>query len=198
MVVRGEAGVGKSVLGLRRRARADFTLLRGVGVEGESGLAYAALHLILHLRPGWCRPPPGTTGVGHPRGVRPVGCGRRRKVRRLAGCLGLLSQKAEESPVLCLVDDAQWLDQASADALLFAARRLERERLVMVFAVRDPDDCGFVARGLPEVQVGALGSGEARELLATQLGSGVTAAAIEWLVDNAHGNPLAPSSSPRP
>ena len=48
------------------------------------------------------------------------------------------------------------------------------------------------------MQVGALGLGEARELLATQLGSGVTAAAIEWLVDNAHGNPLAPSSSPRP
>jgi hypothetical protein len=192
LVVRGEAGVGKSALLEYAAGRASgFTVLRGGGVEGESGLAYAALHLILHpVLDGIERlPAPQSAALRGAFALSDAAVDERFGVA--LGCLGLMSEEAEKRPVLCLIDDAQWLDQASADALLFAARRLERERMLMVFAVRDPDDRGFVARGIPEAHLEALGSTAARELLAARLGAGVASGVIEWLVENANGNPLA-------
>src|SRR5205823_2083074 len=79
--------------------------------------------------------------------------------------LGLLSEVAEERPLLCVVDDAQWLDQASADSLVFVARRLDADRLVLLFAARSGAARAFAARGLPELRLGPLGTKEARALL---------------------------------
>ena len=80
--------------------------------------------------------------------------------------LSLLSEVAEEQPLVCLVDDAQWLDRASAQALAFVARRLLAERVALVFAVREPSDDAELA-GLPELVVEGLGDGDARALLAS-------------------------------
>ena len=84
--------------------------------------------------------------------------------------LSLLADAAEERPLVCLVDDAQWLDGASADALFFAARRLEAESLALLLAARDDDSRPYVAPGLPELRLSALARFEARELLVERLG----------------------------
>ena len=84
--------------------------------------------------------------------------------------LSLLADAAEERPLVCLVDDAQWLDGASADALFFAARRLEAESLALLFAARDDETRPYVAPGLPKLRLSALARFEARELLVERLG----------------------------
>jgi DNA-binding CsgD family transcriptional regulator len=192
LVVRGEAGAGKSAL-LEHAADAatDFRVLRGFGVEGESELAYAALHQI--LRPVFDRidhlPDPQATSLRAAFALSSETVDERFRVS--LGVLGLLSEVAEERPLLCLVDDAQWVDQASADALLFVARRLQAEQLVLVFAARDDENRPFVARGLAELRVPPLGPADARALLSSSLGPAVAAGVFDWLVENAGGNPLA-------
>src|SRR5215470_11093735 len=119
VVVRGEAGVGKSSLLEHAVERADgFAVLRGVGVESESELAYAALHQI--LRPAFDRidllPEPQAAALRAAFALSSETVDERFRVS--LGVLGLLSEVAEERPLLCLVDDAHWLDQASSDALL--------------------------------------------------------------------------------
>jgi predicted ATPase len=128
LVIRGEAGIGKSSLLEYAAAQADgMTVLRGVGIESESELAFAALHQI--LRPVFDRierlPEPQAAALRAAFALSNETVDERFRVS--LALLGLLSEVAEERPLLCLVDDAQWLDQASADALLFAARRLVAE-----------------------------------------------------------------------
>src|SRR5262249_58345001 len=113
------------------------------------------------------------------------------RVRVRRAVLGLRAEVAEDQPVLCIVDDAHWLDQAAADALLFAARRLHAEHIAVLFAVRDDDERPFVARGLPELGVAPLSAADSRALLADSLGSAVATGVFDWLVENAGGNPLA-------
>jgi predicted ATPase len=171
LVIRGEAGIGKSAL--LEQARTDavgFTVLRGVGIESESELAFATLHQI--LRPVLDRierlPAPQAAAL---RGAfalsdEPV----EDRFRVSLGVLGLLAEVAEERPVLCLVDDAHWLDSASADALVFAARRLHAEPLVLLFAARDDAQRPFLAPGLAELRLGPLSPTEARTLVGERLG----------------------------
>jgi DNA-binding CsgD family transcriptional regulator len=192
LVLRGEAGAGKSAL-LEHAANAasDFRVLRGLGVEGESELAYAALHQI--LRPVFDRidhlPEPQAASLRAAFGLSSETVDERFRVS--LGVLGLLSEVAEERPLLCLVDDAHWVDQASADALLFAARRLQAEQLVLLFAARDDEARPLATRGLPELRVPPLNPADARALLSTSLGSAVAAGVFDWLLENAGGNPLA-------
>ena len=192
LVVRGEAGVGKSALLEHALEGADgFTVLRGVGVEVESELAYAALHQI--LRPVFDRiehlPAPQAAALRAAFALSAEQVDERFRVS--LGALGLISEVAEERPVLCLVDDAQWLDQASADALVFVARRLEAEAVALLFAARDDDHHPFVAPGLPELRPSSLGPVDSRALLTERLGSGVATGVLDWVVENANGNPLA-------
>ena len=108
--------------------------------------------------------------------------------------LGVLAESAEDSPVLCLIDDAHWLDHASATTLLFVARRLQAERVSVVFAARDdtrvncPDFCGV---GLPELRLGGLGSEAAAALLEQRAGAALSRGVIDRLVERTAGNPLA-------
>ena len=123
LVLRGEAGVGKSALltDVADRA-ADFLVLRGVGIETESELAYAALHQI--LRPVLGRigslPEPQAAALRAAFALTSETVDERFRVS--LGVLGLLSEVAEDRPLLVVIDDAQWLDQASVDALVFVAR----------------------------------------------------------------------------
>jgi predicted ATPase len=129
LVLRGEAGVGKHTL-LEDAARqaSDFHLLRATGIESEVGLPFAGLHQL--LRPVLDRvdrlPLPQAAALRGAFGLLDTEAGSSQFLVELA-VLGLLAELARERPVLCLVRDAQWLDQASADALVFIARRLERD-----------------------------------------------------------------------
>ena len=140
LVVRGEAGIGKSALLRYAVERADgMTVLRASGVESESELAFAALADF--LRPA-ARPPerdPGAPGRGAGGRDRARTARRRRPLRGLRATASLLAALAETGPVLGVVDDAQWLDTSSTEALLFAARRLEAEGVALLFAAGEAE-----------------------------------------------------------
>ena len=137
----GEAGVGKTaLLEYAIESASDLWVLRVVGVESETELAFAALHqLCAPLLDRLERlPAPQRDALGITFGLS-AGAVPDRFFVGLA-VLGLLSEVAEERPLLCVVDDAQWLDRASAQALAFVARRLLAESVVMLFAAREPGD----------------------------------------------------------
>jgi DNA-binding NarL/FixJ family response regulator len=199
VVVRGHAGVGKSTL-LRHAvdvAGGEMTILRALGIESEAEFAYAGLHQV--LRPVLGRldhlPPPqasalraafalSTETVDDP-------------FRVFVAALGLLADAAEERPVLCLVDDAQWLDRPSADALVFAARRLLGDAVAILFAAREEAGHTFAAPGVPDLHLDPLGAAEARELATATLGEGAAPQTVDWLLATADGNPLALVELPR-
>lgn len=192
LVLRGEAGVGKSALLADAVSRAsDFTVLRGVGIESESELAYAALHLILRPVLGHVDRLPEPQAAALRAAFALTGETVDERFRVSLGVLGLLSEVAEEHPLLCIVDDAQWLDRASVDALVFAARRLDAESVVLLFATRDDEASLQVAPDLPELRLRPLGEADSRTLLAERLASAVAEGALDWLVESSRGNPLA-------
>ncbi len=108
--------------------------------------------------------------------------------------LGLLSGLAGRQPLVCVIDDAQWLDRASAQALAFVARRLLAEPVAVVFAAREP---GEEFRGLPELTVGGLREGDARELLGSVIGAPLDERVRDRIVAETRGNPLALLELPR-
>ncbi|MFD1544193.1 AAA family ATPase [Nonomuraea guangzhouensis] len=138
VIVKGETGIGKSaLLDYAAERAAGWPMLRTLGVESETELPFAALHLLLRPVLGHVeRLPSGqAAALRGAIGAAPAGVADRFLVGLAA--LTLLSDLAGDGPILCLIDDAQWLDDASADALLFAARRLNAEGVVMLFASRD-------------------------------------------------------------
>lgn len=194
IVVHGEAGVGKSaLLDAVQGTSDDMRVLRTSGIESESPLAFAALHrLLIPLLDRLDRlPPPQAQAVAAVLGYRSGPSGDDRFLVFLAA-LGLLSDAAEESPVLCLVDDAHWLDEASRAALLFIARRIEVSSIAVVFAARDGDTRRFEATDLADLPLGGLGADAADLLLrAEDLGRQLAPSVRQELVDRIGGNPLA-------
>ncbi|GAA1133302.1 LuxR family transcriptional regulator [Kribbella jejuensis] len=196
VVLRGEAGVGKSALldALSAGAR-DCHVSRTTGVESEMELAYAGLHQL--CRPFLDRmnhlPPPQQEALGTALGLR-SGSPPDRFLIGLA-VLNLLSDAAGSKPVLCVVDDAQWVDLMSARILAFVARRLEAESVVMVFAVRDGLDHQF--GGLAELEIRGLDDADARALLESVLPGPIDPRVRDRIVAETHGNPLALLELPR-
>src|SRR2546421_8303940 len=175
LVVHGEPGVGKTALleWTVEEARL-FRVLRAVGVEGEMELPFAALQQLCSpvLDRSERLPDPQRDALSVAFGLS-AGQAPSPFLVGLAA-LGLLSEASEERPLLCVVDDAQWLDRASARALAFVARRLLGGRIAVLFPARGPGDS---LTGLPELRVEPLGSRVARTLLesvlAAQLDEGV-------------------------
>jgi DNA-binding CsgD family transcriptional regulator len=189
LVVHGDPGVGKTALLDQVAGGATrFRVLRSVGVEGEAAFAYAGLQLlcgpVLDLAERLPSPQREALAVAFGLGEGPA------PNPFLVGLavLGLLSAIAVEQPVLALVDDAQWLDLASAQALGFVARRLVAEQVALVFATREVGDA--LAR-LPELHLEALGHRDARELLESRLLAPLDEDVVERLVVETRGNPLA-------
>ena len=191
VVVRGEAGIGKTaLLGYAAERAEGCRVLQAVGVESEMELPFAGLHqLCTPLLAGLDRLPPPQrdalgTAFGLTSGARPD--------RFLVGLavLSLLSDGAEERPFLCLIDDVQWLDQSSLQVLAFVARRLEAESIVLVFAVRESGELDALA-GLPELQLEGLTDAHARELLASVVSGPLDERVGERIIAETHGNPLA-------
>jgi DNA-binding CsgD family transcriptional regulator len=197
VVLRGDAGAGKTAL-------LDFAVERAtgwrtssaVGIEPEMELPYSGLHqlcapMLDHLDR---LPAPQrmalATVFGHETGPTPD--------RFLVGlaALTLLADVAEQQPLLCLIDDAQWLDDASAQIMLFVARRLLAERIALVCGARHGigDDA---LSGLPTLEVGGLGVSDARALLLENLHGPLDAVVCEQLLNESHGNPLALLELPR-
>jgi DNA-binding CsgD family transcriptional regulator len=191
LVIRGEPGIGKTALLEYAVGQADaMRLLRCAGIESEAELPFAGLHQL--LRPVLERldalPGVQQRALSGAFGLDVGGDGDRFIIG--AGVLSLLSDVAEDAPLLCLVDDAQWLDRASAEALLFAARRLDRDGIVILFATRDYPDAGLPQGGLRELRLGGLGTRAAAELL-DDAGVALPIAVRDQLVADTQGNPLA-------
>jgi DNA-binding CsgD family transcriptional regulator len=197
LVLRGEAGVGKSALleYLVQRA-SGCRLARAAGVEYEMELAYAGLHQLcapmLDLRDRLPDPQRDALAAAFGLSAEPAP---ERFVVGLA-VLGLLSEAAEEQPLVCVVDDAQWLDRTSALALAFVARRLLAESVGLVFAVREPSDLRELA-GLSELVVGGLGEDDSRALLDSALPGPIDERVRDRMVAESRGNPLALLELPR-
>ena len=196
LVVRGEPGIGKTALLEQSVTRAaGFRVLRAAGVESEAELACAGLHAL--LRPVLARlealPAPQAAAMRAALALGPAGAADRFAV--YAGTLGLLAAAGEDAPVLCVVDDAHWLDALSADALLFAARRLAAERVAILFAARTGDR-PFPATHVPELELGPLDEAAARALVAAGPAP-VPDLAAHALLRVAGGNPLALLELPR-
>ena len=189
LVVHGEAGVGKTALLEHAIASAaDMRIARVAGVESEMELAYAALQqLCAQLLDGLDRlPDPQREALGVVFGLR-AGEAPDRFLVGLAA-LSLLADAANKQPLLCVIDDAQWLDRASAQAMGFVARRLLGEQVALVVGTREP---GGEFRGLPELAVAGLGDGDARELLASVIRHPLDERVQERFLAEAGGNPLA-------
>jgi DNA-binding CsgD family transcriptional regulator len=195
LVIRGEAGIGKTaLLEYLIGSAPDLTVVRAVGVESEMELAYASLHqlcapLLDRLGP---LPAPQRQAVEIVFGLSSGAAPDRFLVG--LGVLSLVSDLAEERPLLCVIDDAQWLDQASALTLAFVARRLLAEPVGLVFAAREP---GETLRHLPGLEVHGLLNGDARALLDSSLRFAVDRRVRDRILAETRGNPLALLELPR-
>jgi DNA-binding CsgD family transcriptional regulator len=195
LVVRGEPGVGKTALLEYLVERASgCRVAHASAVESEMELAYAGVHQL--LTPMLHRlerlPAPQRDALGIAFGISP-GPAPDRFLVGLA-VLSLLSEVAEEHPLVCLVDDEQWLDRASAQVLAFVARRLKAESVGLIFAARVPSE---ELLGLPELAVEGLGEADARALLERALTGPLDAQIRHRLVAETGGNPLALLELPR-
>ena len=191
LVVRGVAGSGKSTLLADAVANLPgTTVLRTSGVESESPLAFAALQRLLWpLRARVdALPPPQQAAL---RAALGEAEGEGDRFLAFLGTLSLLADAGEEAPVVAVVDDAHWLDDASSAALLFAARRLEAERVVLLFGAREGDARRFDAPDLPTLELGGVAGADADVLLAARTDASVDPAVRDQLVEATAGNPLA-------
>jgi len=189
LVLRGEAGTGKTaLLSYLLKQAGGCQIMRAAGAESETELAFAALHQLcapfldrLERLPG-----PQRDALGMAFGVRD-GDGPDRFLAGLA-FLSLLSEVAGERPLICVVDDAQWLDEASARALAFAARHMAAGPIGVLLAVR-PSGIEHELAGLTELVVGGLADRDARTLLSTAVMSRLDERVCDQIVAEARGNP---------
>ena len=191
LVLQGEPGIGKSALLEYAAKRAeDSQVLRATGVESEMELPFAGVHqLCAGLLDGGDRlPTPQRDALATAFGLRSGS----QPDRFLVGLavLSLLSEAAEEHALVCLVDDAQWLDRSSAEMLAFVARRLRAESIVFLFAEREPGGLAQLA-GLPELRLGGLPDASARELLASVVTTPLDEHVRDRILAETRGNPLA-------
>lgn len=197
LMIRGDPGMGKTaLLAYAEERSAGTSVLRAGGIEGESDLAFAGLHALLRPIVAKLDELPetqagalgGALGLAESRGTD--------RFLVSAATLSLLAAAADERPVVCLIDDAQWLDPESADALLFSARRFSAEPVAIVFAAREGESRRFPAPGLAELVLEPLHEEAVSELLIRSAPS-AGESARNWLRVQAAGNPLALLELPR-
>ncbi|WP_248963538.1 AAA family ATPase [Sphaerisporangium perillae] len=187
LVVRGEPGIGKSALLEQAIGAAEgMRVLRGTGIESEAELPFAGLHLLLRPALGLLDrlPSPQQAAL---RGAFGLGLAYGERLLVGLSVLSLLSEYAGTDGLLCVIDDAQWLDHASAEALMIAARRLDGEGVALLLAARTP---GLPAPGLPQLQLEPLDERASASLLA-EADADVPLGLSRRVLAEAAGNPLA-------
>src|SRR4051794_36516175 len=197
LVLRGEAGVGKTALLRHLSAAAEgCRIARAAGVESEMELAFAGLHALCAPLLGRVErlPSPQRDALNTAFGLS-AGPPADRFFVGLA-VLSLLADAAEEQPLVCIVDDAHWLDRVSAQTLAFVGRRLLAERVGLVFALRESGD-EHVLEELPELMVEGLADSDASALLESAVPGPVDARVRRRILDETRGNPLALIELPR-
>jgi len=197
LVVRGEAGIGKTaLLEYLIEQASGCVVARATGVQADMELPFAGLQQLLGSMLGSLErlPDPQRDAVEVAFGLR-SGPAPDRYAVGLA-VLGLLAEASEQEPLMCVVDDAQWLDQASALTLAFVARRLMAESVALVFAVREPIEQETFA-GLPELIVEGLSDEDARALLGSAIAGRVDERVVDRIIAETRGNPLALLELPR-
>ena len=192
LVLRGQAGAGKSALLNDAVAAApEMLVLRATGVESELELPFAALHQLLRPALSHIERLPARQANALSVAFGLVANGQDNRFLISVAVLGLLDELTTESPVLCVIDDAHWLDEASAIALAFVARRVEADRIALLFAARDGDVRQFSAPGLPELPVDGLAAEAGGQLLAERVGDPIPPEVLSRLLEATGGNPLA-------
>ena len=194
LVLRGEPGIGKSALLEHAVERADgMRVLSASGIEAESELPFAGLHQLLWpvLERAADLPEMQRTALEGAFGLSADAVPDRFMIS--LAVLALLTAVGDDEPLLCVVDDAHWLDRASSDALLFAVRRLQADPVALLAATREGEGRRFVAGGLSELTVEGLPDDVAAALLDERLPDGVR----HQLIQLTHGNPLALLELPR-
>jgi len=191
VLLRGEPGVGKSALLEAITGRADdFRVLKTQGVESEAEFAFGNLHEL--IQPALSRihrlPSGQASAMKIAFGMEEGAVTEPFLIS--VGSLSLIAELSEETPVLCLIDDVHWLDRASATALSFVARRLQAERVAIVFAVREEEASRFDPTGIRELRLERLDETASRELL-TQKFPSVAPHVADHLIETTMGNPLA-------
>ncbi len=192
LLIRGEPGIGKTALLQYAVEQAEsMRVLSARGVEFEADVPFAGLSELLQPALDWLdRLPPI-----HAEALRSsLGLGRRVEADKLivgAAVLGLVSAYADDAPVLLAIDDAQWLDRSSAEAIGFAARRLVADPVAVLVAVREGEESLLLGAGLPELSLTGLDTEAAAELLAGAGAGSVSDEAVRRLVEATGGNPLA-------
>ena len=197
LILRGEPGIGKTaLLDHLVGAASDCRILRVAGVESEMELAFAGLHQLCWPLLGKLDvlPAPQAEALGTAFGLR-RGSPPDRLLVGLA-VLSLLSDAVNQHPLVCLIDDAQWLDQASVQSLTFVARRLAAESVVMVFAARTSEDEQTWA-GLPQLMMRGLAKSDAAALLDSAITSPLDRRVRHRMLAETRGNPLALLELPR-
>jgi DNA-binding CsgD family transcriptional regulator len=197
LVLRGAPGIGKTAL-LDHVAEeaADCRVVRASGVQSEMEIPYAGLHQLCAplLRALERLPPSQRDALRAVLGLRDLAVPDRFMVG--LAVLTLLSEAATDRSLVCLVDDAQWLDRASGEAMAFAARRLHADPVAMVFAVREPSEERRLD-GLPELTVEGIGDDDARRLLASVMPGWLDPRVRDRIIAETRGNPLAVLEVPR-
>jgi len=195
LVLTAEAGAGKTALlaeaAQGARAAGDMTVVATSGIESEAPLAFAALQRLLAPLSGSLDriPTPQAQALRVVFGMEAGDAGDRFLI--FLGALSLLADAGEQQPVLVVVDDAQWLDDASAAALQFVARRIAVEPVAVLWAARENEARPFDTADLPTVRLAGLGLAGATAVLAEQTGIEVSPEVAALLVVNTGGNPLA-------
>ncbi len=190
LVIRGEAGIGKSALvEYAATAAAGMRVVRGVGVESEAELAFGALHLLLYPYLDRLGGLPGPQEAALRAAFGQIEAPEANRFLVGAATLTLLAELAAETPTLVLVDDAQWLDRSSSDALLFATRRFHADSIAVVFAVRETAS-PFATPGIETLRLSGLPRPAALRLLAERA-PGLTVPGRERVLAESAGNPLA-------
>src|SRR5207253_1533915 len=192
LVIRGEAVIGKtSLLRFAVEGAVEMRVLAARGVQFEADVPFSGLDELLRPTLSLLERLPAT----HATALRSsLGLGERVETDRLlvgAATLGLISGYAEQAPVLVVVDDAQWLDRASAEALAFATRRLLADPVAVLITVRDGEDSTLIDAGLPELRLSPLDHAAAAALLERAAADTVDPHVAGAILDTAGGNPLA-------
>src|SRR3984885_4031231 len=198
LLIRGEAGMGKTAVLEHVAQSSGFRTLRCTGVESEHEIPLAGLEQLLRPLHGLVDrlPAPQAAALRSALGMS----GNRVEDRLLLGLatLNLLAEATTDGPLLCTIDDLQWVDATSAQALLFAARRLGAEGVLMLFAVRDDPASWFEASGLQQLMLAPLSEPAARQVMTSNRGTTPTQEAGRRLLRDAGGNPLALLELPVP